>query len=112
MPSFFHVMTSICEIIFRLLNSVVIVKQMASDLLEDLQELRKLLELAKRPHVQALLSNEISNLEKVTSSTSAQSNVSEHLSVTRICPYSFVNAPCTSCISISDDYKFFSSTIP
>lgn len=38
---------------------------MASDLLEDLQELRKLLELAKRPHVQALLSNEISNLEKV-----------------------------------------------
>lgn len=40
---------------------------MASDLTEDLVELRQLLGDAKRPRVQALLSNEISNLEKVSS---------------------------------------------
>ena len=39
---------------------------MASDSAEDLQELQRLLGEAKRPRVQALLSTEITNLEKVS----------------------------------------------
>lgn len=39
---------------------------MALDLADDLKELRQLLREAKRPRVQALLSNEISMLEKVS----------------------------------------------
>lgn len=40
---------------------------MASNLADDLQELRRLLREAKRPCVQAFLLNEIANLEKVLS---------------------------------------------
>jgi hypothetical protein len=40
---------------------------MASNLANDLHELRRLLREAKRPRVQAFLSNEIANLEKVLS---------------------------------------------
>jgi len=46
---------------------------MALDLADDLTELRELLREAKRPHVQALLSNEIANLEKQFSAEEAKS---------------------------------------
>ena len=38
---------------------------MASDLADDLHELQQLLGETKQPHIQALLSNKIANLEKV-----------------------------------------------
>jgi calcyclin binding protein len=49
---------------------------MASDLADDLQELRQLLGEAKRPRVQALLSSEISSWEKQLSVEEEKSKVS------------------------------------